>query len=184
MSDSVKFCTKCNIELPLVEFYVNKHKKSGLDPWCKKCCSLKSLRWRTVNKERHNKISREWHATNKDRDASNAKTRRRLNPVPSRIAAAKWQSLNKDKSSARNRQYQAFKIHRTPSWLTEDHKKQIRRYYNVAKWIQSILSEQIDVDHIIPLKGATVSGLHVPWNLQLLTHSDNCSKYNKVKGSK
>jgi hypothetical protein len=90
---------------------------------------------------------------------------------------------NPDKIAARNRKRQASKLRRTPPWLSEQQLTQMGRYYTAAKWVESILGEPIEVDHIVPLCGKNVSGLHVPWNLQLLTKEDNCIKGNTFPGN-
>lgn len=41
----------------------------------------------------------------------------------------------------------------------------------------------LEVDHILPLKNEMVSGLHVPWNLQYLTRTQNAKKSNAFDGS-
>lgn len=62
-----------------------------------------------------------------------------------------------------------------PKWLTEWDEFLIKELYHLAK-LQSK-----EVDHIIPLKNNSVCGLHVPWNMQLLTRSENAQKSNKLK---
>ena len=106
-----------------------------------------------------------WQETNKERH---------------RARSLEWQIKNPAKANARNARRRAAKLNATPKWLTKDHFKQIERYYIAAKWVESILGEPIEVDHIVPLQGENVAGLHVPWNLQLLTEEENCRKKNRV----
>ena len=67
---------------------------------------------------------------------------------------------------------------RTPKWLTKEQLKAIESFYTHAQAATKGLEERIEVDHIIPLQSTNVSGLHVPWNLQLLTKSENSAKRN------
>lgn len=68
----------------------------------------------------------------------------------------------------------------TPNWLTTGHKKQIAQIYLHAKDCQVVTGENYHVDHIIPLQGSNVCGLHVPWNLQVLPSDVNIRKNNKT----
>ena len=66
----------------------------------------------------------------------------------------------------------------TPSWLSELDQLIIKEIYHLAVLRSEALGVDFDVDHIIPLHGTTVSGLHVPSNLQLLPRSQNIRKKN------
>jgi hypothetical protein len=68
----------------------------------------------------------------------------------------------------------------TPEWLTDAHWQEIDDIYHLAKemaWLNE--GTPFHVDHIVPLQGEVVCGLHVPWNLQLLSPTNNMRKNNK-----
>ena len=77
-------------------------------------------------------------------------------------------------STFRQAKYRASKLQRTPKWLTLDDLTAIEIFY-------SNTPIGFHVDHIIPLQGDLVSGLHVLNNLQYLSASDNCSKCNSFE---
>lgn len=67
-----------------------------------------------------------------------------------------------------------------PQWLTAIHKAMIQELYDLAKARETQTGIKYHVDHIIPINGENVCGLHVPWNLQILSVSENCAKKNLV----
>lgn len=66
----------------------------------------------------------------------------------------------------------------TPKWLTKEHKQQIADTYELMRDCRTVTGEDYHVDHIVPLKGENICGLHVPWNLQVLPAYVNISKSN------
>ena len=75
-------------------------------------------------------------------------------------------------AKSRVAKYKAAKLQRTPLWVSDIENKAIIDFYANCK-------SGYQVDHIIPLQGTSVSGLHVLNNLQYLTIKENQEKYNK-----
>lgn len=71
-------------------------------------------------------------------------------------------------------------ISATPHWLSDFQRKQITDIYflSITKTEETGVHHQ--VDHIVPVSGKTVCGLHVPWNLRVITRLDNIRKSNKL----
>ena len=67
----------------------------------------------------------------------------------------------------------------TPRWLTPAERLQMRDLYVQARKLTELTRERYVVDHIVPLRGEAVCGLHVPWNLRVITQDENLKKSNK-----
>ena len=80
---------------------------------------------------------------------------------------------NKRLRDRRNRQA-------TPKWLTKKQRKDIIDTYNEMRELNKLNLESYHVDHIIPLIGVAICGLHVPWNLRVIKASDNIAKSNNI----
>ena len=68
----------------------------------------------------------------------------------------------------------------TPKWLTKEERLQMRSLYVQARKMTVLTRERYVVDHIVPLRGEEVCGLHVPWNLRVITQDENLKKSNKL----
>lgn len=99
----------------------------------------------------------------------------------SKYAIAQWKKENKAHVNFLNSKRRYSLLARTPSWLSAKHHEQIASFYHEAHALSKLLGEWYEVDHIVPLQGKIVSGLHVPWNLQILSKSENSAKNNRWK---
>jgi len=98
-----------------------------------------------------------------------AKLLRQADPSKYRLAVEKWRKKNLAYDTYRAKMYRTRKTKQLAIWADLDKIKEI--YLNCPK--------EHHVDHVIPLKGRLVSGLHVETNLQYLPASLNCSKGNQ-----
>jgi hypothetical protein len=92
---------------------------------------------------------------------------------------AAWKKRNRDKVNAQNARRRVSKLNRMLKWGKEHLKPEIDNWYRRAKLATIFMEEPYEVDHIEPLQGKDVSGLHVPWNLTLLTKPENSAKGNR-----
>ena len=196
-----KKCAKC-LDVKKVEFFgFNKSRPDGLQGWCKQCrkdlvdknknaksaydkarreeqgekLKLQQKEWRESNKSQLLEKKKEYYKLNKSRLSGLSKARReRLKSCP----------IEKAKLVERTRRRQAAKIQRTPEWLNKDHHFMIKEIYELSQLRCDATGVKHHVDHIVPLRGEAVSGLHVPWNLRVITANENWSKSNKVEGRK
>ena len=86
---------------------------------------------------------------------------------------------NPDKVNAKSNNRRAKKLKRTPVWIKDKFLKEIAEYYTMAKELETVFPWKQHVDHIVPMNGKNVSGLHVPWNLQILSKKENLEKGNR-----
>ena len=94
---------------------------------------------------------------------------------------AAWRRRNSGKVLALTRKRQLSKIQHTPSWLTEDDFWIMSQAYELAALRTKMFGFAWHVDHVLPLQGDVVSGLHVPTNLQVIPGYENSRKGNRVE---
>lgn len=133
---------------------MNSNKKPSRH--CKTCHLESNRAWRKANPETCKKLAKKSRATN--RDTMLERTR-------------KWRKANLKYDAFRAKLYRTRKQQQCPSWANIEAIKQI--YLTCPNGYH--------VDHIVPLKGKLVSGLHVETNLQHLPAKENMQKRNKYE---
>ena len=91
-----------------------------------------------------------------------------------------WKANNKLQVRADTKARRRKHREATPSWITRKQKSEIRHIYQVAITMTQTTGVQYVVDHIYPLRSEAVCGLHVPWNLQVMTQEENLKKSNAI----
>jgi hypothetical protein len=144
-----KVCTACKISKKLELFPNNRASADGKNTMCTEC------------RREYDRVRYE----NKGEQIRGRVKRYRSDNLPKVNAS--------DAAKIKNRK------RATPKWLNWLQKAQIEELYELAaaRTMQTGLKHH--VDHIVPIRGKKVSGLNVPWNLQVLTATENMRKHAK-----
>jgi hypothetical protein len=195
-----KTCSKCKRVLPADRFNKTNWLASGLRSDCKDCYSAFKNEWwanqpkgeqavrqqanaalALIGKRRCRTCEKTWPLT--DEHFSKGRGRWMVNCREcDRVRARKWANDNSERykaiaveGGARRR---AAKQRRTIK-LSPEHRRQMKEVYAECRRRNKDNPAAWHVDHIVPLMGKSVSGLHVPWNLQILPGTLNAQKSNK-----
>ena len=198
---NTKICKKCVTTKLFSEFYKEKRNTDGYTGTCIKCTKERLRGWLDNNKEKSSLYTKKYkknnvekillagkkyyennkgkialysksnrHA-NKEKEILRHKKYRNDNKEKIILASKKYLKNNREKINANKMRYKATKIQATPLWFEKDKVELV--YKKALEW-------NMHVDHIVPLKGKNVCGLHCWANLQLLEASLNKSKGNRI----
>lgn len=160
-----KRCSKCCNILELDSFNKDKNNWSTLYTFCKECHCDKAMDYAT---------------NNLDKIALSQSIYRQNNLEKLKEYNTKYRLAHLAEDAARSMKRYSRKLKAAPLWLTKKQLDEIAFFYKEAKRLEKETGIKHHVDHIVPLQGTEVCGLHVPWNLQVLTATDNISKSNKL----
>lgn len=163
----IKRCAKCSEDKDFLSFYKDKRASDGLFSSCKDCTLARQKGYKPKTK-RIRVSDPVYYAAYREanREAINA-------------SSGRYRERNKEYYNYKAAERRASKLNATPGWLTEHHQQELRDMYWLAKDLGRVSESTYEVDHIVPLRGEGVCGLHVPWNLQILPQDLNRRKSNK-----
>lgn len=202
----MKTCRCCLRVKPESDFSKKACSPDGLQPKCKSCYSEwhRSHYEKTADqkkskvKERYKSKSdeicayvKEWRHKNCDHNRAYARKvaekkneqmrKRRLeNPEKYRHLEAEARRRNPGYFAEKVARQKAVRLERTVDWADAS---AIRFFYASARYMSRVTGVEWHVDHIVPLLGRNVSGLHVHFNLAVVPASINLRKSNKFEVS-
>jgi hypothetical protein len=183
-----KKCVSCDQEKLLSDFHKDRSYKDGYKYSCKICAKQyyienkeKFSSYYSKNKEKILIDRSKYRDENKIKLIENRKQSYILNKDKFVKAQKIYRESNPEVFSAKDARRRAAKLRALPKWLTKAEHEQMKELYEIARMFKLYTGEDYHVDHIVPLQGENVCGLHVPWNLQVIPAKENLSKSNKLQ---
>lgn len=178
----MKTCSKCKITKPLNEFGKDKKMKDGIRYCCKQCNNAASVEWARKYPDRKKAARIKYVTSSPAANAASKAKYRKNNKEKIALSNLQYRKAKPEKNTEYGASYRAKKAKATPRWLSKFQREQILDFYKMAKELETVFPWKQHVDHIVPIKHNRVCGLHVPWNLQILSVTANLEKGNKHSG--
>jgi hypothetical protein len=124
---------------------------------------------------------KEYRENNKGKINALSKTYRDNNKEIIKVRKKAYAQNNTDIINVNCARRRANKLNRTPKWATETDAWMIKEIYELAVLRTKLTGVKCHVDHMLPLQGKLVSGLHTPFNMQVIPASQNISKGNRFE---
>lgn len=185
------WCSGCKQLFSKEAFYKSSSRSTGVASACKKCSIACASDWNKKNRERHNlslvkykatkkaqETGKVWQERNRARLTEYMRQWRNNNPDKVKANSAVSRNNNLQKILVRNREREIAEIQAIPQWAD---KEKIMLIYLTAKDMSAKQKIKYHVDHIVPLRGKNVCGLHVESNLQILSAKENLRKHNRFE---
>ena len=137
--------------------------------------SEKSKEYRQKNRARLLVRMKDYYQKTKERQ----RKRKAENKQARRVWEAGWREKNRGAFNASKAKRRADKRNRYPSWIGKVERMKISSIYAESSRLSKLTGIAFHVDHVIPLMGDLVSGLHVPENLRIIQAAENMSKGKK-----
>lgn len=168
-----KWCGACQSVKPLTAFNGSKRTWDSKCTKCAECSAQANRLWRENNPGAFSK----WHAENKEHRSQYFKDWRQQNLEHLARRFSAWDKANRPKRIARKARRKAAKRQAAVAWADEG---ALRVFYEEAARLTRETGVRHEVDHIYPLQGELVCGLHCEANLQILTKEENIRKLNRM----
>jgi hypothetical protein len=169
----MKKCNVCQIDKPAGAFSRRAASHDGLNYTCRACSAARARKWRDANPGAFS----DWHKENKQRRSEYWREWYERNKEARSVSYAEWARNNKHIVNALVARRNAAKLRATPAWADQ---ASIREFYERAAELTKLTGVRHEVDHIYPLQGEFVCGLHCEFNLQILTKTENIRKGNRM----
>jgi len=173
---NLKTCKKCLLELNLSCFSRRKSSQDNLDYYCRNCKSKIDKQYRNNNLQKIKEQKQKYYLENKEKINLAIKENYYKNKEAKLKRIAKWKKDNKDKVNFSCAKRRSAKLNRNIYKDDEYNNFVLEEAYNLSLLRSLKTNVEHHVDHIVPLLGKTVSGLHVADNIQIIPAKINCSK--------